>query len=37
VAGLDEAARATLEERTTYFLTKFPLVGVLRGADPSEL
>jgi membrane-associated progesterone receptor component len=39
VADLDDAERAALDERATYFLTKFPPVGVLQpdaegGSEP---
>ena len=36
VAGLDDADLARLDERTTYFLGKFPLVGVLERRDGSD-
>ena len=36
LAGLDDADLARLDERTTYFLGKFPLVGVLERRDGSD-
>jgi predicted heme/steroid binding protein len=35
LAGLDDAELARLDERKTYFLGKFPLVGVLERRDGS--